>query len=159
MIPQYVARRMSCMRSDESFETQRPHFAVGGYVCPVTCGMVPARKGRVADPLSRWQVRHSDAGLSDKIYRSKRCQRASQPYSPFAWWPSWQPARRNKKNSLLSSLSPFRWSQATPVSTSKTGSGPGGGRLTPEPVPSTFWLSPALIRIMLWGNGQGGAIC
>lgn len=159
MFPQYVARQRSCRMTDESFETQRPHFAAGGYVCPIGCGMIPVGKARVADPSSRWQVRHHGAGLSDNIYRRLRCRRASRPYSPLAWLPLWQPARRNKKNSLSSSLSPFRWNQAIPANTSKFGSGPGNRRLTPEPALSTLWLSRPLMGNARQGDAGEGAIC
>ena len=138
MSPQYLAGRTSYVIGIESFLTQRAHFAVSGYVSPNCSSIMAGGHTHVAGTSCKWQVAPLGCGLSGTSNRRNRCRRTSRACWSSAWLPSWQPARsRKKKNSSWSIPSPFRWSRATPASTSKTGAGPVLRRMAPGSVPPT----------------------
>lgn len=150
MYPQYVAAQNSSMGRNEPFTSQPFLFQSQGYVCQVDSRMITGGNVSVNDTSCRGQERQFNADLSVNLYRRNRCQRASRACSSCAWWPSWQPVRRSRKNSLSCSPSPSRWSRPILANTSKTGSGPVLSRLTRGAAPST--LLPVAAR-------KGGASC
>jgi len=136
MITQYVVVERGVAAPYESFGTQPSHFASNGYVHAADSGMFTAGDVCVFVTSYRSQTRHADVGLSGASNRRTRCRRASRACWLSVQSPSWQVARKSRKN-MLCRPSPSRWSRLTQANTSNTGSGPEMRHISAAPVPST----------------------
>lgn len=136
MSAQYLVVQGALAAPYESFGTQPSLFDPDGYVHAADSGMFTAGDVCVFVTSYRSQTRHQDAGLSAASNRRIRCRRTSRACWLSVQLPSWQVARKSRKNSSWYP-SPSRWSRFTQANTSNTGSGPEMRHITAAPVPST----------------------